>query len=243
MRRRVLVLIAAAGALLGACEGDPVRVPDEEAPFLYMVLGNRTVNHLRLGESAGQHGLLMTLPAPTEPALLRRAQRVEMRRARDGATFAWDTLHFPYADWGYPGHHLRISNLHLPDTTPDARLGAEKLAAGETYALLLETEGVTIRGSVTMPAQIEARLTSEGALGWSHVPGAVGYRVLAGTLMELTTDTVFRLTDSELDANSARVQALEGNAWDYFSDDGLGRAGIDTGSGVFGALTESRVEW
>lgn len=243
VRQRVLVLIAGAGALLGACDGDPVRVPDEEAPFVYMVLGHRTVSQLRHDEPAGQQGLLMTLPAPTEPALLRRAQRIEMRRARDGAPFAWDTLHFTHADWGYPGNRLRISNLHLPDTTRDGRLGAEELVAGETYTLLLETEGVTIRGSVTMPAQIEARLTADGALAWTHVPGAAGYRVLAGTLMELTTDTLFRLTDSELDPNRARVQALERNAWDYFSDDGLDRAGIGTGFGVFGALTESRVDW
>ena len=252
MSRRAAVLAAAAGALLlGACSGDPVLVPDQEAPFLYMVLGHRTfsnVNDQRYGEPAAQHGLLMTLPAPTEFALLRRAQRVEMRRARDGAPFGWDTLHFTHAERGGPGTNLRISNLYLPDSTVDATLGAADLEAGEVYDLVVETEGVTIRGTVTMPGQIEARLEPDGVLTWNEVDGAVGYRVLVSSLMELTTDTVFRLTRSELgqpwtDNPYARVQALERNAWDYFSDPELGRSGIDAGFGVFGALTESRVDW
>lgn len=249
MTRRALVLAAAAGALvLGACAGDPVQVPDDEAPFLYMVLGHRTVSDNRYGEPAGQHGLLMTLPAPTEPALLRRAQRVEMRRASDGAAFGWDTLHFTHADWGYPGNSLRIANLHLPDSTADTSLGAADLETGEVYDLVVETEGVTIRGTVTMPGQIETRLEPDGVLAWSEVEGAVGYRVVVASLMELTTDTVFRLTEDELEQPwaprpYARVQALERNAWNYFSDPELGRSGIDKGFGVFGALTESRVEW
>ena len=246
MTRPALVLAAVAGVLLlGGCAGDPVQVPDDEAPFLYMVLGHRTisnVNDQRYGEPAAQHALLMTLRPPTEPALLRRAQGVDMRRASDGAPFGWDTLHFTLADRGFPGNSLRISNLYLPDSTAAGTLGAADLQAGEVYRLLLETEGVTIRGSMMMPGQIDARLTADGTLAWSRVPGAVGYRVLAGSLMELTTDTLFRLTEGELDQPYARVQALERNAWDYFSDDGLARAGIDRGFGVFGGLTESRVD-
>ncbi|MBW3555183.1 MAG: hypothetical protein KY466_16875, partial [Gemmatimonadetes bacterium] len=76
-----------------------------------------------------------------------------------------------------------------------------------------------------------------------RVEGAVGYRIVAGFFMELTTDTVFHLTEGEMGDGYARVQALERHAWDYFSDDGLGRSGIDAGFGVFGALTESRVDW
>lgn len=248
MTRAALVLAAAGSLLLAACAGDPVRVPDDEAPFLYMVLGHRTVSENRYPEPAGQHGLLMTLPAPTEFALLRRAQRVEMRRVRDGAPFGWDTLHFTHADRGYPGTNLRIANLHLPDSTADATLGAADLEAGEVYDLLVDTEGVTIRGAVTMPGRIAARLEPGGVLVWNEVEGAVGYRVLVSSLMELTTDTVFRLTQEELEQPwasrpYARVQALERNAWSYFSDPELGRSGIDTGFGVFGALTESRVEW
>lgn len=244
VRAAALVTLLAAAA----CEGDPVVVPSDPAIFLYLVLGHSTAFQGRPDEPAGQYAVLLSMGAPTEATVLRSGDRFDLRRTADGQRFAWQDL----GRAGEPGRSgsggatlLRHVTHYLPPEPTVAGPGSDSLTPLTNYDLTVEVEGVTITGAVRTPGPLEARRTEDGkSVVWNEVTGAAGYRVVGGGLEDhYTTSTRYPLSDQDLSERRIRVQALEQNAWRYFTDPQMVRGGIDQGRGVFGGMTEAVLEW
>lgn len=242
-RARLTRAVAAIAMALG-CTADPIVPPSANDPFLYVVLNQRTVSDV--DGVARQHALLITPRAPTEVPLYRPAQRIEMRRVSDGTQFGWRGYGLTGGLVQREGVGLGESNYYLPDsaTAPDT-LGALSLQPGEAYDLYVETDGVTIRGSVIIPGQVLPIITQEnnrGVVRWPKATGAGGYVVaLPGPDVQVVLDTFFVLPSDLPRGSRVVVQALDHNLHRFLVDRRLGRSGLDNGFGVFGALTEASV--
>lgn len=238
--RRAAVLVAA--ALASACSGDAIVVPVSEEPFLYLVLNERSVDRSSPAGHVGQHALLLTSGSPAQPAHYRRAERFEMRRASDGAAFAWQVRPLTGDVGSFPSVSLDHPNLSLPAAAPPA-LGADDIVPGETYELRVETGGRVIQGRVTVPARFAATVAERDGRRvavWPRVPGAAGYRITPGDgPLRIQADTAFPVPDGLPGGSALRIDALDPGLFTYLTDDRTGRAGIDAGYGVFGALTSA----
>lgn len=237
-------LIAAGSFLLVACDTGRVVAPESGEPFLYLVLNHRSISDGGGFSEFVQHGLLLTAGSALESPRYRNAQRFEMRSA-DGGLFDWRI--YPNLS-NEPGTLNSISmlyaNYYLPDSATATGLGTSDIVPGESYTLNIETEGELIRGSVTVPDTFTVRLRSIGEVSivtWSPSRGAGGYRTSLGdgTSM-LLTDTVFTLPAGIAPAEF-RVEALDANLYRYVAESESARAGIDSGFGVFGAVTPGRM--
>lgn len=234
--------------LITSCDGDPVLVPADRGPFLYLILGQSTYFQGRPGNPPGQYAVLLTMGAPTDPVVLRSGQRFELRRTGDSAIFGWEDL----GRDGVVGSRassgtnlLRDVTHHLPAHRPASGLGADSLAPLTTYALTIEIDGVVMQGSVRTPGELDVRRSEDGQrLSWDGVEGAAGYRLSGADLaVHYTTSTSYPLTDADRAERRVTIQALEANAWRYLVDDDMVRSGIDQGRGVFGGMTEQVIEW
>lgn len=238
---RAAALVAAA-VLASACRGDVIVVPVSEEPFLYLVLNERTVDRSTAEGRAGQHALLLTSGSPAQPAHYRLAERFEMRRASDGAAFAWRVRPLTGDVGSFPAVSLDHPNLALPAAAPPA-LGADDVAPGETYELRVETGGRVIRGRVAVPARFAATVTERDGRRlavWPRVPGAAGYRITPGDgPLRIQADTTFAIPDDLPVGSELRIDALDPGLYTFLTDDRTGRAGIDAGYGVFGAVTSA----
>lgn len=230
-----------------ACGGDPVLVPSDQGAFLYLVLGQSTPFQGRPDEPAGQYAVLLSLGAPTEDIVLRSGERFDLRREADGHGFGWQDLgrDGERGRAGSDGATLLRHVTHYLPPAPAAGLGSDSLIPLADYALTVEVDGVIITGAVRLPGSIEARRSEDGrSVVWNEVVGAAGYRVLTGALeSHYTTSTWYPLAAEDLSHRRVQVQALEPNAWRYFTDPEAVRSGIDRGRGVFGGMTESVLEW
>jgi hypothetical protein len=243
----VMRKIAALAALLalGGCEGSEIVVPTSDQPFLYLVLNEKSIDRSTPSGRVGQHALLLTAGAATEPPRYRTAERFEMRGASDGAAFAWRKERVPNEEPGsFPGVSLDFWNFHLPDA---GQLGASALKPGETYELLVETGGEVIRGRVTVPAQFAAATVERNGRRvavWPRVAGAAGYRVeLSDGRIAVQTDTSYVIPDEVLGGGAVEIEALDPNLFTYVAENRTARAGVDNGYGVFGAITAARLEF
>lgn len=244
-RRTALAALLLAGMGLSGCDGSEIVVPTSEEPFLYLVLNGRTVDRSTPAGRVGQHALLLTTGAATESPRYRTAELFEMRRASDGAGFAWRKEKVPNEDPGsFPGVSLAFWNFHLPG---DAGLGADALAPGESYELLIESGGEVIRGRVTIPAEFTASSFERDGRRiavWPRVAGAAGYRIEASDgKVVVQRDTSYVIPDEVLGAGALEIEALDLNLFTYVADNRTARAGIDRGYGVFGAMTAARIEF
>jgi hypothetical protein len=226
-------------ALAAACAGDPATVPENETPYLYLVLGEPTVNLAAPGEPPAQHAVLLTLPAPTEPARYRSADWFEMTDGTTGDRFAWRALGPTGPVGSFPGMDFRRPNYRLPDS-PATGLGNTDLVPLRSYNLEIETEGRRIRGRVTIPGAIAARLDG-GTLSWAPVTGAAGYRVTIDRAVHFVTDTVRPLSDDDLAAASIVVDAVDPNLWQYLTRSVTSAPHLSGAHGVFGAITRDTV--
>src|SRR5690606_35599690 len=109
---------------------------------------------------------------------------------------------------------------------------------GESYEVAIESGGVRIEGSATVPGPFQIVIQSD-ATGryaiWQRSAGAAGYLVSeSGNQQPLQTDTTYRLTDP---AGAVTVTALDANAYQSMLDSQLERAGITGAYGVFGGMT------
>lgn len=233
------------------CDGDPITVPEGTDPFLYLVLNERTLDRVFEG-TVGQHGLLVTPGPPTQSARYRTAEEFLMRRGSDGSTFGWEQRETDREVGSYPALDLRGPNLYLPDSASAPLLGALDITPGDTYSLRIVTDGVTMEGEVTVPEQFTAVLDeSEGRIvaTWPKVAGAAGYGVEVkrddGEPHPVTvqTDTVFTVPEVLLSGGELIVRALDPNLYLYNTDTAVRRAGLDAGSGVLGAVTESSIRF
>lgn len=244
-RRAALAALLLAGAGVGGCDGSKIVVPTSEEPFLYLVLNEKTVDRSSPAGRVGQHALLLTTGAATGSPRYRTAERFEMRRASDGAGFAWRKERVPNGEPGsFPGVSLDFWNFHLPG---DARLGADALAPGESYELLIESGGEVIRGRVTVPGEFTASTFERNGRRvavWPRVAGAAGYRIEVGDgKVVVQRDTSYVIPDDVLEGGTLDIEALDPNLFTYVADNRTARAGIDRGYGVFGAMTAARIEF
>lgn len=125
----------------------------------------------------------------------------------------------------------------LPLTDGDS-LGNRDLEAGETYDLVVESEGARIEGRTRIPSAFSVQVVQEESRDlavWSTSDGAGGYAVTNGNHdVVLTTDTTLVLPADPAE-RFVHVEAVDENLYRYLSDD-LTRSGIDTDEGVFGAM-------
>lgn len=237
--RRCAALLVVALASTG-CAGDPVDTPPPEGPFLYLVLGERSVDVSRADSAARrQHAMLLSL-TPEQTVEFRSALRFAMEDGR-GRRFGWEGLPRTGAVVREPGPDSLHPNWVLPET-PWAGLGAGHLEPGESYTLHLDTEGRAVWGATTMPGPIAAWVTGTGdVLVWGSVEGAAGYRVMIDDETLLVTDSVMALSAGQQQATRIIVEALDPNAWAYHTDPRVGAAGLQGAFGVFGAVTRDTV--
>jgi hypothetical protein len=222
------------------CQADPADTTPPEGPFLYLVLGERSID-VAGADSTGQrqHALLLSL-IPDETVEFRSAVRFAMEDGR-GRRFGWAGLARTGAVAREPGPDSMHPNWVLPET-PWAGLGADHLEPGESYTLQLDTGGRAVWGAVTMPGPTAAWITGTGdVLVWGSVVGAAGYRVIIDDETLLVTDSVLALSAGQQQATRIIVDALDSNAWAYHSDPGVGAAGLQGAFGVFGAMTRDTV--
>lgn len=248
-RRASLVppLVLAVGLLAGAaCEDAPL-VPESRRPFLYLVL-NHTV---KLEERTVQPAFLLTV-VRADSIVYRGAERFEMRRLSGGATFEWTSERaagpVDVAEFGTISARLSEANWLLADSATSEGLGRAGLEPGATYELVIETGGEVIRGRATIPDSFGVsviRRDSARVAVWPSVDGAAGYVVDASgagdtlPLYRSPTDTTYELAPSD---TSVSVRAVGPNVYSYDTGPEAGRAGIEGGLGVFGAIQEARWE-
>lgn len=241
LRSRALSWALALGLLAG-CAGDSIVPPSGDEPFVYIILGQRTVNHRALGPKYGQHGYLLRSGSPAEPAIFLEADRFDMLRARDRARFGWRSFGFKGEATGTWAVSYDDANYNLPDTATMAGLGAEDIQPGERYELEIEVGGALILGSVVVPDSFTVTVTElngRTVATWPDVAGAAGYQVhFADEDAVLLTDTLFGLPADAIGSGGAlAVEAMDPNLWLYITNDQTPRAGIEGALGLFGALT------
>lgn len=243
---RPLFLAAALAVAMAGC-GSEITPPDRDDPFLYLVL-NQVV---RGTGTPTQTAFLLRTGSPTESEYL-RADSFRMVRESDGAVFDWDRrgLVGPVvgpAPVGYSEADLIDGNYVMADSATGDGLGYQELEGGRAYVLRVEIDGSVIRGRTVVPGSFEVRLQTDRQrrkASWPRVPGAAGYgiRTSLGGRLELQTDTSHILDPEMGRGDWLAVYALDSNLFSYLADDQRGRAGIDQGFGVFGALQLSLLE-
>lgn len=235
----VTALTALAGlvALATGCAGD-LDIPEIGEPYFYLVLQPGKVWS---STDPGAHfALAFTIVTPGD-LRCRAVDGLDMRRASDDTPFDWTTGACT-AILGPSIPSDACCTLPVSSTDPTA-LGAGELAYGETYDLVVQTEGVTIQGSTRIPAAFQVRVMDDGAGGrllvWPRVEGAAGYEVDLGTdpIRQSYQDTTYVLPAGT--HGIAKVRALDANLWTFIANSTATRAGLDTGLGVFGAVSET----
>lgn len=227
---------------VAGCGGDAV-LPASDEPLLYLVLNHRTPHFA----ADPQRAFLLTAGTPLASDY-RAASRFEMRRRSDGRGFAWKvTGAAGRAPVDFAGAALHQGNYVLPDSSGTAGLGALDLRSGETYDIRIETDGVEIRGSVSIPEPFTISFGGPDGrtVSWPRVRGAAGYTVEAQGVLAATlqTDTSVVLPShpgrNPTESIEVRVQALDPQLYRYHASETAGRSGIDRGYGVFGALSRA----
>lgn len=236
-------LLALSLAALGCGGGDDIVFPEDEEPFVYLVL-NEIIGPT--GEPV-QPAFLLTLVSPDSARYL-TADRFEMRRVSDGARYDWRNESLfslvPF-DQG-TSVQLFEGNYLLRDSTTSRGLGRRALEPGGTYELRVEAAGRVIRGRVTIPdtfgISLVERDDGDVVAVWPDVEGAAGYSV------EGTGDEIFRpvfQADTTWDVRpgtlSLTVRAADPHAFRYLTDDDARRAGVEGALGVFGAIQTAEV--
>lgn len=247
-------LLAAAALTTAACGGD-VFEPTGPEPLVYVVLNQTTIEE----ESPVQRAFLLDADSVLPP--YRSADRFEMTRMSDGTTFEWRDRGFEGGSPFEPGGRtvpLAEGNFELVSGTGSGG-GVAALVPGVTYTLRIETEGVAVEGSATIPKSFEAALEDSGGrriLSWPHVEGAAGYALIIPTeglevlqqievreLGAVRRDTSVVLPDFLPEETEIHVRAMDENLTRGVEGElvGRGSSGIEGGRGVFGALSVATV--
>jgi hypothetical protein len=144
------------------------------------------------------------------------------------------------------------ANYFLPNDSTVDGLGRKQLRELLTYTLMIESDGVAVTGTTTIPAKPFLRLVVlNGTLvvTWAVVPGASSYYVESDTEDApgfISTDTLYALRysrePSTIPTNPEfRIIALDANATRFFLDGSIPRSGIDNGFGLYGSATSGRL--
>jgi len=246
-RSRALSTVILFLAATLACDGPGPTVPDSDEPLLIVVLTDSAMTQSRPDRSdAGLYALVAIAGTPLHfsPVV---AERFEMRRASDGALFAWRPV-VPTRPMGGPPRLWDLGqegNYYLPFPSSVAGLGASDISAGDSYLLSAQIGERVIQGRATLPSTLTLSLVTSGAerrLVWPRVDGAAGYAIRAPGAPGLQRDTFFVLPrELEQFSQELEVVALDTNLFSYTNDQRAARAGIDNGYGVFGATTSARI--
>ena len=239
----ILFLCALACGLVAgaACDSAPV-LPENRRPFLYLVL-NHTAE---IDQATVQPAFLLTM-VHADSFVYRGAESFEMRRLSDEATFDWTSVRVPGAvPFEWPGPPMEEANWVLTGSADSVGGAPPSLRPGDTYELLLETEGRLIRGRTTIPDTFSISVLERdgGRVAvWPSVDGAAGYFVdaLGDSIRghRPQTDTTFRLTPED---TAVSVQAGDPHAFRYSTERDARQAGIEGALGVFGAIQGARWE-
>ncbi len=240
--RRLLAFTALLAGVAG-CSADPVTVPDSDEPFLYLVLNYRTPDRNMIDNRSAQHAVLLTTGSPAEPVRFRAAERFELRAAGDPALFGWTPLPARGEQGSYPSASLDRPNWLLPDIAPPGTRGARDIRPGVQYMLTVATGGRTLRGETVVPDSFAIRTSAEGdrrIAVWPRVRGAAAYQVeFANDPPRVQSDTTFSFPASA-PPGSLTVYAMDPNVYRFTVERRSEREGIDTGFGVFGAVSAAR---
>jgi hypothetical protein len=252
------LLLGAAAALacvqsISACANESPITPVSDAPFVFVVL---TSSQAPIGgpsqPDSSIMGLLLTIGSPISSPF-RRAERFEMRRASDGALFAW-AERTPSSNQGgadYRGITSSDGNYLLNRRTSAGGLGSDSIRPLESYSLTVDTQGSQITGVTTVPAIPQPRLVVEGSrrfIVWGRVSGAAGYIESTGGFFHqgfVTSDTLIELRSDGQFPGPPITQfgliALDTNAFRYLSDTTRASAGLVGGLGLFGAASAATI--
>lgn len=228
--------------LLLGCESTAPLINRTDEPVLNLVL---TVGDLVSTETTVT-ALLATTGTPTQLEF-RTAERFSMRRASDGAVFAWQEVSMPGLPNGLPRLVPSGGNYQLAPRATSAGLGRDSLLAGQRYVLDIMSLGRLITGEVIVPPRPipRARRTATGWLiSWPPVSGSAAYEVAFvanGGLYShtRTTDTVFAAPPGTA---RYRITALDPSLYGFTSDSTIVRAGLRGSYGLFGAASSTIIE-
>jgi hypothetical protein len=244
--RRAVAAGVIATLVSSGCIADQPLLGASDEPALTLVLTRGPTPQAGAAPDSTLHALVVTIGSPFT-GYYRTTQRFDMTRRSDGRRFDWVTSDttgpvdlargyaIPRAAW----------NAHLAWEGTGGLLGRSDLADGETYDLVIESEGRLITGSVTVPAAPVASVVSNGPerlVTWPVVPGAVSYVVDAANTFfgRITTEGALLLVlqDTALGPQPSwlRIRSQERNIADYTFDRELRSSGIVGAYGVFGAI-------
>lgn len=246
LRRMLLlgVLVPLLGVFSSCSEGTGLS-PTSEEPFLYVVLATEPFQG-SLSDSVNR-ALLLTTGTPIMSPY-RTAQSFEMRRVTDDALFAWrhEAMSRGAPPIGFREVSMSQGNYVLAEAGSAAGLGRRDLRPGESYSLLIVTDGRTVSGRVTIPESPRPALLTTGGtrrVSWPRVNAAGGYRIETNTerfgpTVGITPDTSVELHFDGMRplAPEIRVTAMDSNLYRYITDPTLARAGISGAFGVLGAV-------
>lgn len=228
LRRWYAATLLTAVGLLACDPGAPLASTTDE-PMVYLVL---SVNP----PISAQPGIFTLVANTGTPYALdfRPASRLELRRRRDGASFAWRAVPTPSSGF------VR-GNYEMPESTSVAGLGWQELTPGEQYDLEIETQGQRVLGSTMMPERPVLRLrrgVGVDTVVWNRAAGAVAY---AFGDRDFSTDTLFVVPSPLPDDNTYFVTAYERNLYAYLKDTTTLRSGITGAFGLLGARVTTTI--
>lgn len=231
--------LLAASVFLGGCEPSRIVVPDSDEPFVYIVL-DPAVRDRVVSSDRTQYAVVLTTRTPVQSPC-RSVQRFAMHSSSNPVPFGWRIAGECFMGLSSILDQYTDSCCHLPEMAGADSLGALDLERGMTYLIEIETEGRTVRGSATIPADFQVGLVERGGqrwLVWPRVAGAAGYQVhVSGSATRLVADTTFLVESSGRVSGS--VAAFDDNLFQYVSDEELTSSGVEGAFGVFGAVTNS----
>jgi hypothetical protein len=195
---------------------------------------------------SGLYGHLVITGTPVQSPFL-RAERFEMRRVSDGASFAWRAVDPPRDVVPTVGPE-EIGNYFLPRSSNASGLGSDSIAEGEQYDLIAEAGPHQIAGRTRMPGKVEfVRDPTDGdtIIRWRRTPGSAGYMInLFPLLMKAAEDTLIVIHwtppspgEPALPPPVVRVFALDSNYAAFAGRGRVERAGITGAWGVFGSFS------
>lgn len=248
-----MAALAAACLVAAAACASPLFEPARDGPLVYLVLGQT------VAADGGSVQRAFLLESDSVLPRYRSAERFEVERISDGATFGWRDRDLR------GGSPLRPSQTAVPVEKgnfqlvlpPGAGGPADVLRPGE-YRLHIETGGVTVTGTATLPAPFALTLRDSAGrrvLAWPRVRGAASYQVEADSLAvdaraaagdlfsALHRDTAVVLPRALPPGTVLRVDALDANVTRALEGGRLDRAaaGLEGAVGLFGGLSEASI--
>lgn len=217
-------------ALLSGCEGSTLPIAQSDSPMVLVVLSLRPPD----SQPEALTAVVARTSAPFDYSL-RPADRFDMRRSSDARSFIWrpvesQQLFFPFVSGNYA----------LDDSSSSLGLGRADMRPGDRYELTIETQGVLVVGTVTLPDRPTPRLLrgqARDTIVWSPVQGAAAYRTPDGLVVSDTIWTGPRASDTV----RYTVTALDPQLASYLQSPTLAQSGISGALGLFGAEASATV--